>query len=223
MNFDDAVRLLEIGVALALVLRAIEHLTSERALFTLQAAGAVLLLVGEFRAEAVWSLLALLLWQLWRFQGPYNGGSDKLALLAVTCLAVVHAAPGAFWKELALSYLAAQLALSYVISGWVKLCNPDWRNGQALADVFAFSAYPVSEGLRALAQIRRLMKAASWGVIMLELAFPLAFLSPVALAAALILTASFHLVNAVLFGLNRFFWIWTACYPALIWFQARII
>jgi hypothetical protein len=38
----------------------------------------------------------------------------------------------------------------------------------------------------------------------------------------LALAAAFHLANACLFGLNRFFWVWLAAYPSLIWLQHRI-
>ena len=197
--------------------------TGERVLFGAQIALAGGLLTGVFPAVALWGLWALGLAQLWRFQGAYNGGADKMVLLILTCLAVARAAPDAFWAHLALSYLAVQLVLSYFISGWVKLWNPDWRSGQALADVFAFSAYPVSEGLRALAGAPRPLRAASWGVIGFELVFPLALASAGALTAALVVAALFHLTNACLFGLNRFLWTWSAAYPSLIWFQDRAL
>ena len=32
----------------------------------------------------------------------------------------------------------------------------------------------------------------------------------------------FHFANACLFGLNRFFWIWLAAYPSLLWLQQRV-
>lgn len=105
----------------------------------------------------------------------------------------------------------------------MKVVNPDWRSGRALRDVFLFSAYPVSENLRSLADHPRLLFVAGWTVIILELAFPFALISAPTLFAALTLTASFHLANAVLFGLNRFFWLWLAAYPSLIWFQGRFV
>jgi len=88
--------------------------------------------------------------------------------------------------------------------------------------VFQFSAYPVAEDLRALAGRPRLLLAASWAVMLFELLFPLALLHPAALVAALAGAALFHLANALLFGLNRFFWVWLAAYPALLWFQHRV-
>ena len=224
MSFETALRLSEILVSLAILQRGFEHMaTGERVLFGAQIALAGVLLTGVFPAAALWGLWALGLAQLWRFQGAYNGGADKMVLLILTCLAVARAAPDAFWAHLALSYLAVQLVLSYFVSGWVKLWNPDWRSGQALVDVFAFSAYPVSEGLRGFAGAPRLLAGASWAVIGFELAFPLALAHPAVLGSALGLAALFHLTNACLFGLNRFFWAWIAAFPALMWFQGQLL
>ncbi len=112
--------------------------------------------------------------------------------------------------------------LSYFIAGWVKIVNPEWRSGAALRQVFAFSVYPVSESVRAWAKRPALLQRMSWAVMLLELMFPLAFFSKPALIVGLSLTALFHLANACLFGLNRFFWTWIAAYPAIIWLQTRI-
>ncbi len=223
MSFEAALRMTEILVSLALIQRGAEHLArGEWRIFGPQVVVALALMAGVWPGIAVWVLWALGLWQLHRFQGPYNGGSDKMVLLTLTCLAIAHAAPSRLWAEMALSYLAVQLALSYFISGWVKLRNPDWRSGRALSDVFAFSAYPVSEGLRALAGRRRLLWLCSWAVILFEVAFPLALTQQAALAVALGVAALFHLSNACFFGLNRFVWAWIGAYPALLWFQLRI-
>ena len=112
--------------------------------------------------------------------------------------------------------------LSYFFSGEVKLRNPDWRNGQALSDVFRFSAYPVSGQVRTLAHRPQLLLCGSWAVIGFELAFPLAIFQAHLLCAALGVGLAFHLANAMLFGLNRFVWSWLAAYPSIIWLQTRI-
>jgi hypothetical protein len=224
MSFDTALRATEILLALAFLQSSLEHMfgpARDRAVFAPRALMAALLLAG---IGAPWVLLALSghsLWLLARFAGPYNGGSDRMGLLVLYCLTLAQWLPPGI-AELALGYLAVQVVLSYFISGRVKLVNPDWRSGQALSDVFAFSAYPASEALRSLATRRALMLQASWAVILLEVLFPLALLRPGALLAALALTAAFHLANACLFGLNRFLWVWLAAYPSLIWLQARV-
>ncbi|MEZ5649678.1 MAG: HTTM domain-containing protein [Burkholderiaceae bacterium] len=229
MSLELATRLTEVLLALVLLQQSLEHLLArrpdphhERAFFLCRIVLCALLIAGIAGPAPLIGLALLSLWYLNRFHGPYNGGSDRMGLLALWCLTLSRLAPEPFWREMALGYLGIQLMLSYFISGWVKVVNPDWRSGRALRDVFAFSAYPVSETLRGWADSPRLLFVAAWGVMLLELAFPLAMTSAVALSAALVLTATFHLANACLFGLNRFFWTWLATYPALLWLQARV-
>jgi len=225
VSLDAALRLTEILLGLALLQQSLEHLHGpkrDRLLFTARAALCVLLVSGLWTSAALAGLALLSLLILHRFQGPYNGGADRMGLLALWCLTAAHFLPVERWREIAFAYLGAQLVLSYFISGWVKVVNPDWRSGRALRDVFLFSAYPVAENLRRLTERPRLLFAASWAVMLLELAFPFALLSQTTLIAALCLTAAFHLANACLFGLNRFFWTWISVYPALVWLQGRV-
>ncbi|MBT6427374.1 MAG: HTTM domain-containing protein, partial [Rhodospirillaceae bacterium] len=150
------------------------------------------------------------------------GGSDRMSHLILCCLCLVYFMPTVQWREYVFGYLALQLTLSYFISGWVKIVNPDWRSGRALQDVFQFSAYPVSESLRSWADRPRLLWAMSWAVMLFELIFPLTLLTQATLIMGLAVAATFHFANACLFGLNRFFWIWLAAYPSILWLQHRI-
>jgi hypothetical protein len=215
----------EILMGFAFAQQSIEHFKSqsnELRLFIPRMMLAVLLITGFQSAWVILVLLVLGLAILYRFQGPYNGGADRMSLLILCCLCLAHFAPTERWQEIAFGYLSLQLVLSYFISGWVKIVNPDWRSGQALCDVFQFSAYPVSESLRNWHNSPRLLFFMSWCVILFELAFPVSLISTYSLVIALAIAASFHFANACLFGLNRFFWIWIAAYPSILWFQQRI-
>jgi len=230
MNIEVAIRLTEILLGFAFAQQSIEYyrasytlLSNERYLFIARLILAVLLIVGFQTAWVLLLLVLIGLVMLHRFQGPYNGGSDRMSLLILCSLFLVHLAPSLYWQEIAFGYLALQLGLSYFISGWVKLINPDWRSGRALCDVFQFSAYPVSESLRALSKKPQLLFVMSWSVILFELLFPFSLLSSSSLYVALAIAASFHFANACLFGLNRFFWIWLAAYPSILWFQFRLL
>lgn len=226
MTLETALRLTELLLGLALFQQSLEHLTArgrERALFAVRAVLCLPLMAGWHTDLALVAMMLLALPILRHFDGPYNGGSDKMGLLILTCLTAARWLPGEAAQELALGYLAVQLTLSYFISGQVKIVNPSWRSGQALTDVFRFSAYPVSETLRGWADRPRLLWTMSWAVMLFELAFPAAFLWRPALFAALAIAAVFHGANACLFGLNRFLWTWIAAYPSLIWLQDRLI
>ena len=225
MTLDAALRLTEVLMALAFMHQSLEHIATtprDRALFGLRLLCAAALLYAPLSLPALIALALISLAMLNRFQGPYNGGSDKMSLLILWCLLLTRLMPTTFAQEVMFGYLAVQLTLSYFISGRVKLTNPEWRSGRALSDVFAFSAYPVSEALRDWGSRTRVMWLMSWAVILFEILFPLALIHPYTLYAALAIAALFHLANACLFGLNRFFWIWLVAYPSLIWFQGRI-
>ncbi|OJU13804.1 MAG: hypothetical protein BGN86_05180 [Caulobacterales bacterium 68-7] len=225
MTLAAAARLTEILLCLALIQQSLEHLRrfrDERILFAVRIVLCGLVISGLAQPWPLVGLAALSLVILSRFQGAYNGGADRMGLLALWCLTLSRLLPTPQGQEIAFGYLAAQLVLSYFISGGVKLLNPDWRSGRALAQVFRFSAYPVSEALRGWAERPRVLLAMSWAVMLFEVVFPLSLVSQPTLIVALVIAAAFHLANACLFGLNRFFWTWLATYPALLWLQARI-
>lgn len=225
MELQAAARLVEILLALALIQQSLEHLLrfrSEQLLFGVRIILCGLVLAGIAAPWPLVGLAGLSVLILYRFEGPYNGGSDRMGLLALWCLTASRLLPTPALQELAFGYLGAQLILSYFISGGVKIVNPDWRSGRALADVFRFSAYPVSEALRAWAERPQVLLAMSWAVMGFELIFPLTLLWKPALIAGLVVAATFHLANACLFGLNRFFWTWLAVYPAILWLQGRL-
>lgn len=226
VTFEFAVRATEVLLALAFLQQCAEHIFGSHAgpaLFVWRAGLSILLLLGPY---SHWTLLALSVHSLLilhRFQGPYNGGSDRMGLLILYCLCLSRWLPGGILSEAAFGYLGVQVIVSYFVSGQVKIVNRDWRSGQALSDVFRFSVYPVAESLRALASRRQLLFFASWGVMIFEVLFPLAFLNSATLIMALAIAILFHLANACLFGLNRFVWFWIAAYPALLWLHTRVV
>jgi hypothetical protein len=226
MLLDQAVRYSEIILAFAYAQQSLEYirgLQPEKTWGVIRLLLSILLLMGFQPVLVEAGLLIVACVLLYRFQGPYNGGSDCMSILVLLCLFLSHIAPTPFWQQLALGYLAFQLTFSYFQSGYIKIINADWRSGQALADVFAITAYPVSEHARRWAKSPQLMFVMSWSVIVFELLFPLSLLNHYALIVALAIAAMFHLANACLFGLNRFFWIWPAAYPIILWFQSRLM
>lgn len=225
MTLELAVRWAEIILGVAIFQQSLELLRGlawEKTLGLVRAGLAILLMLGFQPLLIELVLLGTAAVLISRYRGPYNGGSDTMTLLVLLCLCLSHLAPTRYWQEIALGYLAIQLTLSYFQSGWVKLVNAQWRSGEALQQVFAVSAYPVSNAVRKWAQKPGLLWVMTWAVIAFELLFPLALLNQTVLFIALFIAGLFHLANACLFGLNRFFWIWPAAYPVIIWFQQRM-
>ena len=226
MLAEQAIRASEIILAVAYVQQSAEFirgLSPEKLWGYIRLILSLLLLcnVQPLFVELGLFVIACILLQ--RFQGPYCGGSDCMSILILLCLLLAHAAPTLFWQEVVLGYLAFQLTFSYFQSGYIKIINADWRSGRALHDVFFITAYPVSQHARTWVNSPRLLFLMSWAVMLFELLFPLSLLNHYALIMALVVAASFHLANACLFGLNRFFWIWLAAYPIILWFQGRLM
>lgn len=219
MTLPEAQQLSETLVAVACLQQALEHAADPRLRVRAGAEGAVAVAaaLGLAPVLTLGLLVAAGLDTLRRFDGPYNGGSDRMRLLVLIGLWLARLVPD--WAGVALGYVSVQLVLSYAMAGWVKLANREWRTGQALVDVFAFSVYPASEALRGWATRPGALVVAAWTMLVFEAAFPLALLHPVALQAALAAAFTFHVVNACVFGLNRFVWAWLAGYPLLVWFQ----
>ena len=153
-----------------------------------------------------------------RFRGTYNGGSDAMLLVVLIGLAV--AASGA--PLVGLAYVAVQLVLSYFISGIAKLRDRTWREGRALPVMVGLPQYGVPEAAVRLAAVPVIAKGAGLGMLAFECVFPIALVDERVCIALLGMAAIFHLVNAVVFGLNRFLWAWIAAFPALIFWVQRL-
>lgn len=186
MTLELAVRLAEIILGFAIFQQSLEFIRGQRPKKTLgffRAVLAILSMLGFQPLLVESALLVTAIMLIWRFQGPYNGGSDTMTMLVLLCLWLSHLAPSRYWQEIALGYLTVQLILSYFQSGWVKVVNPEWRSGRALQQVFGLSAYPVSESVRLWAGRPQVLLAMSWSVMIFELLFPLALFNQTLLIA----------------------------------------
>jgi hypothetical protein len=123
----------------------------------------------------------------------------------------------------ALGWIAIQTLLSYVMAGLVKVRAPAWRHGEALSAFLSSPRYAAPLASRRLASSKSVMRFASLGVIGFELSAGLVLFVPEPVVLGWLgLAATFHLVNAWVFGLNRFFFAWLAAYPAVVYWAARV-
>ncbi|HET9626524.1 MAG TPA: hypothetical protein VFP84_34415 [Kofleriaceae bacterium] len=185
----------------------------------LQLAAALALPFVDHPAPA-WIVVAAALAIAVRFRGAYNGGSDAMLIIVALAIALARTAPGSALAGLGLAYAAAQLVLSYFVSGVAKLADPAWRTGRALPILVRLPHYHVPRPAAALLSLRALAAVAGWLMLAFECGAPLALTSRTACLALLAFGAGFHVVNAVVFGLNRFLWTWLAAYPALLYWAS---
>jgi len=158
-----------------------------------------------------------------RFRGTFNGGSDLMTMVVLTGLVVADLGHrSAVLVNGALLYIAAQVMLSYVVAGVVKLVNPAWRGGTAVREILARRDFNVPAAVQRPVRGRRMAAALSWSVIVFECAVPVAFTSVPAVIAFAAVALVFHVSNVVAFGLNRFLLAWASAWPAVIW-AARVL
>jgi hypothetical protein len=150
-----------------------------------------------------------------RLRGPFNGGADSMTWLVLVCLLVAELAPADLGR-IGFLYLGAQTCLSYFVAGCVKLRHAGWREGRELGALLRQSAYEVPAWARGLADHTTIVRVGTWSLLVFELLFPLALFRPELMSAFLGVGLAFHWANFAVLGLNRFFWIWLAAYPALL-------
>jgi hypothetical protein len=155
------------------------------------------------------------------FRGRFSGGADSMGLVLLSGLSVA-----AWWPEhtsTALIYVGVQSTLSYLIAGAAKLRRPRWRTGEALRSFFGTgSPYDVPESFQAFLKRGQLAQGASWIIILFELILGAALFDSRWLLIWISAAMLFHFLNFIAFGLNRFWWIWIATYPALIFLSQTL-
>ena len=126
------------------------------------------------------ALLAILLLSTWltcvRWRGSFHGGSDYMGIVLLQALLVSSLVPtdspiflGCIW------YIAIQSTSSYLVAGWVKLTNKDWRSGKALYHFIHSSSYACPQRLKQYST-QTSCQILSIFIIIFEISFPLCFL-----------------------------------------------
>ena len=158
-----------------------------------------------------------------RWRGAMNGGSDSMNLVVALPLAIALTLRTPVAQAVAFGYITLQTTLSYFVAGCVKIREAEWRSGSALPIFLCTPQYGAPVWLQHTLQASpALSRGASWGVMLFELSFPLAFTAPPFTLAFLVGAFCFHLINAYILGLNRFVFAWVSAYPAVL-FVSQLI
>ena len=172
-----------------------------------------------------WGIVPLLLFlttflATMRFRGTFNGGSDYLSLLLLICLSLGGLFPSLM--KPALLYMALQVISSYFLAGLFKIKLKKWRDGTAVIGFTSSPYYRTPLWALSIILKPKMAKKIGWFILLFECSFPLVITHPKLTSIYLVLGAIFHLMNYIIFGINRFFWIWCASYPAL-WYLSSLI
>jgi hypothetical protein len=152
-------------------------------------------------------------------------GSDSMFLLGLVAVFAASLDPSEPRLHVAgLLFLAGQALLAYFAAGWDKLRAAPWRNGTLPTRALQFGAHRFEPLGHALARRPAVARALAWFVISLELAFPLAVLSPPSVFWVFVgAGVLFHAGVAFCMGLHGFFWSFLAAYPAFYYVNQMLL
>ncbi len=231
---ESVVTLLSLCLAFALYLQSCEYVAirkeflvggtwaggdvSQNALFVshlyLRFVFLVLIFLPNFFPSLLpWAWLGLLISQVVisvRVKSPFSGGVEGLIFWAQVCLLLsqiegVGVTP--------IYFLAILVLCSYFLAGFKKLFESGWRNGTTLEGYMKKSWYRVPRFIQNISLCQ--FKWTSWAIILTQMLLPFLLFLPSGFILFSVVGIVFHLSIFYFFGLNRFFWGWLACYPAV--------
>jgi hypothetical protein len=115
-------------------------------------------------------------------------------------------------------FVALQAGFAYFVSGAAKLISPMWRSGQALVGVFGTDVYGDRRAYALFSKYLGLACLLSWIVILFECGFCLIFLLDLRIGLLILVGGlCFHIIVALLMGLNGFVFAFVATYPCIVY------
>lgn len=156
-----------------------------------------------------------------RFRGTFNGGSDMMTFVVLTGVLLsffFHSkTEPAVSLDLGFIYITIHLLFSYFKAGFVKIKQPDWQQGKALAVFLQRSLLSDIRQLGIWLSTKPILGLIlSWIVLVFELSVVALLFFPQLVLPYFILAFLFHFLVYISFGLNRFFWIWMSAWPAAL-------
>ena len=184
-------------------------------LLGLRLAASVLLFFNASLVVVLFLWLSSVLISL-RWRGAFNGGSDFMTLILLFALSLLVCFPESRQVEMGcLWYISIQSCTSYFLAGFAKLRSAGWRNGGALPSFLTATVFGPRIFLLKFSRHSLISRTVAWSLIFFECTFPFSLLNPRICLTYLGAGLVFHYINFLIFGLNRFFFVWAATYPAL--------
>ena len=160
------------------------------------------------------------------YQSRYGkDGSNQISFIILAGLAFTFLLPmSSPFQSVGLYFIAAQALLSYFAAGISKISNAKWREGSALQSILNTATYGHFTAAAILNRRPWIGGFVGWSVIVVEIVFPVAVVSPPGVLIVLLFAgAMLHLATAVLIGLDTFFWAFTATFPAIIFVNGVLL
>jgi hypothetical protein len=159
-----------------------------------------------------------------QLRGHTTSGAESHLRTMVLVLALTHLVPhSVLLREAALWFIAAHVALVYVANGWSKLAQSSWRDGSMIHDLAREPVFGHPWLEKTASSYPEMARWASAITVPMQCAFPLALVTGETSALLFVIWGiSFHLLNALLFGLAPFLFSFPSAYPAVLFVSWRV-
>ena len=146
-------------------------------------------------------------------------GADQMATIIFTSLWInLFAVWDSRITHACIWFIALQSCLSYCVSGVAKAMGETWRRGEAVFRIFNTQTYGQPAAAGFLRDHRAMNAWLTWSTVIIETAFPLVLVLPLPVGCLFLAWGfAFHLMNAIVMGLNSFLWSFAATYPAIVY------
>ncbi|MFX0557846.1 hypothetical protein ACOCEA_13690 [Maribacter sp. CXY002] len=147
----------------------------------------------------------------------FNGG-DSMAKIVFLTSSICFLSNSPVVVELGLIFISFQLILAYTTPGLLRIFDSNWTNGKKLMYVLRMETFSKKSVYEFFSKHPILTKFTSISIIIFEAFFVFSIFLPIKFLLAFLLIGSFfHLMNAMIMGLNTFVWSFVGSYPAIIW------
>jgi len=172
-------------------------------------------------SQAPLFLLLVLTSLLINYRSPFGqDGSDQMSSIVIIVLFLYHINPeNLIVAQAGLWYIGLQSLLSYFTAGYFKAKGEKWtKKPNAVYLIFNTATYG-SKPIAGYLQNRQMaITFLTWSTVVVEVAFPLVlFTGYPGMVIFLGWGLCFHLMNALVMGLNSFLWAFVATYGAIIY------
>lgn len=145
-------------------------------------------------------------------------GADQMHTVSVLTIGLCLLSPSTIVHQCCLIFLTLQLVLAYSTSGWIRIMQPTWRNGQDLLAVLRQHTYGNYTIWKFAKTHNGFLRVVSLSILIFECAFPLALFLPLHFVYFFLVAGIlFHISNAFIMGLNTFTWSFLPLYVAFYW------
>jgi hypothetical protein len=201
-----------------------DMLFNKTGVFTIMAlriGGSIYLFINPISPATVYLLAIVVATSLLlAIRNPIGGdGADQMSAITSIALLITFIFRDPKIAAVSLYFIAAQSIISYVIAGTAKMLSKKWRSGAAVFQIMNTESYGSERIAFYLHRSSPVVSAVlSWNVMLIEGLFFTVLILPYPYCLVFLAWGLFfHAYNAIVMGLNNFFWVFLSTYPAIIY------